>query len=135
MPEIRFGWMRERKQTVIAGMSRTKQSHKEECDINTIMRKFYKTGLVKHVNRFQGDYSAMPDIEDYQQALSIQMQARDAFASLPAKLRAEFENDPGLFLRFVMNPENKQRMKELGLLKKVDETAVAAPVVVESAPT
>ena len=34
----------------------TKQSFKEECDINTIMAQYENTGLVTHVKEHQGNY-------------------------------------------------------------------------------
>jgi hypothetical protein len=53
------------------------------------------------------------------------------FMSLPAKIRSRFQNDPGAFLDFVQNPENRDEMIELGLAKAQPR----APVEPEAEPS
>lgn len=98
------------------GESRTHQGSKDECDINRIMRRFEKTGVIEHQNRFQGrygDFTLFPG--DYQEALHQVRDANEMFLTLPAKVRKEFDNDPGQFLDFVTDPSNSDALKELGL--------------------
>lgn len=95
--------------------SLTKQSFKEECDVNNILKKFAKTGLIDHVNRFAGDYGNYTSVQDYQTSLNQIMSANEMFDSLPSKVRARFGNSPAEFLDFVGNPENIQEMISLGL--------------------
>lgn len=97
--------------------SRTKQSFKAECDINNILRRHAVTGVIDHVNRFQGDYGSFSDVQDYHACMNQVLNANSMFSSLPARLRSRFANDPGVFLDFVANPENKEEMRTLGLLK------------------
>lgn len=132
MPKILLPFERVSVQKRFLKESRTKQSHKMECDINTIMRQFYKTGLVKHVNRYQGDYSDMPEVEDFQEALAIQQQAEEAFDSLPSKLRSRFHNEPAEFLAFVYDPANKEELVRMGLCKppSIEADNAPKPVVV-----
>ena len=40
----------------VGGPSRTKQAFKEECDVNNILRKYEKTGLITHVAAYKGRY-------------------------------------------------------------------------------
>ncbi len=94
---------------------RTKQSFKDETDINQILAKERKTGLITHVNRFQGQYADVTGAVDYQEALNAVADAREAFASVPAGIRAQFENDPGTFLKFVTDPTNAETMYDMGL--------------------
>lgn len=98
--------------------SMTKQSFKAECDINQILRKWQKTGLVEHVAQFDGRYDDVSGVVDYQDALGQVMAAEEAFASLPSGLRKRFENDPGKFMDFVLNDKNREEMRALGLLKE-----------------
>lgn len=101
-------------------VSMTKQSFAEESEINNIMAKYAKTGLIEHVKN-HGGYSDMPGPLDYQEALQLTIEAQISFDELPAIVRKEFDNDPFKFLAFVENPENVERMAELGLLNPVED--------------
>jgi len=98
------------------GVSMTRQSFKKDCDINYIMAKYQKTGLIEHVNRYQGNYGDFLTVDDYQSSMIKVMQANEAFESLPSSLRKRFSNDPAEFLSFVQNPDNRDEMIELGLI-------------------
>ena len=100
--------------------SRTKQSFKDETDINFIMRKFEKTGMLEHRNEHQGNYGDYTNFEDYQTSMNSILAAQEAFASVPSRIRKEFDNDPATFLRFVQNPENVDKMIEMGLATRTN---------------
>lgn len=103
-------------------VSMTKQSFAQESEINNIMAKYEKTGLIEHVKAHSG-YADMPAGLDYQAALQMTIEADIAFNELPALVRKEFDNDPFQFLEFVADPDNVERMGELGLLNPVEEPA------------
>ena len=88
---------------------------KDECDINRILKKYQKDGILRHVSRFGGRYEDLPDSIDYQESLNAVMAAEAAFLSLPSSVRSRFENDPGRFLAFVGDPANENEMIDLGL--------------------
>lgn len=111
--------------------SRTKQSMAAECDINNIMSKYNKTGLVSHVNEHKGQYGDATGV-DFQHAQNMIIEATETFASLPANLRKEFDNDPSQFLAFVSDDNNIDAMRELGLLP--EEPKQAPQSVSEVAP-
>lgn len=94
--------------------SLTKQEMKEEQDINFIVKKYQQTG--EFPEQKQGYYADTTKIPDYREALEIVNKAQDAFESLPAKVRAEFMNDPGTMIKFIDDPNNRARAVELGLL-------------------
>lgn len=94
---------------------RTKQSFKDECDINVIMGRYMKTGVLNFVNRFAPQYSDVSGI-DYQEAMFTVAQARSMFQQLPAQIRDQFRNDPAQFLDFVHDPANAAEMAQMGLL-------------------
>lgn len=98
------------------GESLTKGSMQDECDINTILRKYEKTGLLTHVSKYKGSYEDLPEEFDYQMAQEVMIQAEEAFGSLTGKIRSKFENDPRKFLEFVQNPDNEKEMREMGLM-------------------
>lgn len=100
--------------------SMTKQEFKDQCDINNIIKAFKITGQINHMsaNAQLGMYADLPDPIDYQDAQNTIRQASESFASLPAKVRDRFENDPALFLAFLSDPANKDEAQALGLLNK-----------------
>lgn len=104
---------------------KTRQEFADECDINTLMARYEKSGIVSHVNRATPQYFDASDIPDLAQALAIVAHAEDAFMSLPAKVRKEFDNDPVQFVKYAEDPANVDQMREWGL---------AAPAPVPDAP-
>lgn len=112
---------------------RTKQSFKEECDVNLIVAKAQKTGVLPMKgNPLYGDFSEVPE---YQEALETVRVAGDQFRGLPAHMRERFENDPAQFLRFVSDPSNAGEMAKLGLMKpEAVERVKAAKVKKNSTP-
>lgn len=94
--------------------TRTVQSEAESCEINNIMRKYERTGLIDHVKE-NGRYEDLPGEVDFHEAMNLVSEAQQSFDDLPATIRKEFHNSPGEFLSFVENPENVERMAELGL--------------------
>lgn len=104
--------------THIEGVSMTHQSHAQECDINRIMTKYEKHGILDHVNRFgpqYADFTFTPT--DYQECMNAVLEADEMFSQLPAKVRKRFHNDAGAFIEFTSNPENRDEMVALGLSK------------------
>ncbi len=97
--------------------SLTKQSFKDECDINKILEKFEKTGAITHYSKHAPQYgdTSKPQLHE---AMTIVADAESMFEELPSAVRKKFKNDPGQFLEFVQNPKNLEEMRELGLAKK-----------------
>ena len=104
--------------------SLTVQADADECDMNFIMARYVKTGLLpqSRAEGFFGDASALPD---FQQAQQILIDANMAFESLPAKVRDRFHNSPEKFLAFMADEDNRQEAVLLGLLKPPQEAAPA----------
>lgn len=93
---------------------RTDKSQAAETDVNLIVDRFMKTGVLPGVNveRVYGDFS---DVVDYQTAMNTVIQANEQFMGLNAKVRKQFDNDPAQFLAFVNDPENAQELIKMGL--------------------
>lgn len=107
------------------GFGRTKQSFKDDSDINNIVARFKKTGVMDFAARNEPRYGDAVSGTDFQTAMNVIAQAKSMFAELPAGLRGKFENDPAKFLDFVHDEENEAQMRELGLLKPVVTPAFA----------
>ncbi len=92
-------------------MGRTKQAGKDACDINKIMHRYIKQGVIEHVNKNEGQYLENTGI-DFREALELVANARDTFAELPSQVRAQFDNDPARFMDYVQNPANVELLKK-----------------------
>lgn len=92
----------------------TKQSARDECDINLIMKKFVKTGIIEHGNAHSANYGDVPAI-DFRSALELIQNSEDTFSELPAAVRRRFDNDPAQFLGFCEDPDNLDEAVLLGL--------------------
>lgn len=109
------------------GPTRTKQAHLGECDINQIMARYERFGVIDHVNRHQGRYADITGLGDYQDCLNQVREAQELFADLPAAVRRRFDNDPQAFLDFCADPSNLDEMRTLGLLAEAPLPADASP--------
>lgn len=110
--------------------SKTKQSFKDETDINLILEKYVKTGLINHEPSNPGQYGDFSNVVDYQSACNAVLEVERNFMQLPAQARARFQNDPGQFLEFIQDPKNLEEAQKLGLveLKKSAEPSPALPI-------
>lgn len=111
--------------------TRTEQSFREECDINTIVARFGVTGELPLTTKvpMQGDFTT---VVDYQTSLDMIRQADQAFAELPAAIRKRFGNDPSEYVEFVSDPANLDEVRKMGLARP--ESAPPAPVEVRVIP-
>lgn len=102
--------------SMLEGEGRTVQSEKDEADINVILDRFGITGQMPENVRRPTFMDFGPDyIFDYRSAVEAIALAADSFNSMPAKVRAEFNNDPQEFVEFCSKEENLPKMRELGL--------------------
>lgn len=93
----------------------TEQSHVQSCDMRRIMARSLKTGLVSHINQYQGQYLDLPTGLDFQEAQNIIAEAKSMFETVPAEVRALFGNDPARYLDFMQDEDNYDKIAELGL--------------------
>lgn len=93
---------------------RTKQQFREECNINNIMKRYEKTGVLKHVNLREPQYGLVP-ATDFAEAMRIVTDAQETFNSLPSELRKRVGHSPEEFLRFYANSENAAELESYGL--------------------
>jgi len=119
-------------------VSRTKQSFRKECDINTIMRRYQKTGVLVDPSTINagripqyGDFSSGADFLDVQNRIAL---ARETFATLPSQIRARFDNDPADALDFMADPNNRAECVELGLMAAPEQAAPEVPAAPPEAP-
>lgn len=107
--------------------SMTKQSFAEECDINTIVKRFGLTGQLPQNVRMPtfGDFAYVPD---FHSAMNAIREANESFMEMPADVRARFGNDAGAFVAFCSDDRNRDEAVRLGLVPA--KAPVAPPVAV-----
>jgi phage internal scaffolding protein len=121
---------------IATGDGLTEQNHKDETDINNIVRKYNKTGLIDHLNQFEKQYGDMTGY-DYQDAMNTVAAANTMFEGLPSAIRNQFDNDPAKFINFVDDEANADKLVKMGLAKPKVSTPVdeGADAPVEAAKT
>jgi phage internal scaffolding protein len=106
--------------------SLAQQHARDECDINTIVKRFGLTGeLPSGVKAPQ--YGDFTHATDYHSALNAVRAADAAFMELPADVRTRFNNDAGALVDFVSDASNRAEAEKLGLV-------IAAPAAPNPAP-
>lgn len=109
--------------------SMTRQEFADESDVNNIMKKFQKTGILPANVTQQPQYLDLTKVPDLQTAMNVKIQADKAFMTLPAKVRREFDNDPVKFVEFATDKDNLPKLREWGLA--APEKAPDPPLKVE----
>jgi Chlamydia-phage Chp2 scaffold (Chlamy_scaf) len=114
--------------------TRTIQSQAEDTDINVIMARYAKTGMLPEVP-LPPTYGDFDQVDNYQDALHLVMEAQKAFDKLAPEIRRKFNYDPGQFVDFAENPQNIEEMRRMGLAKaleaKIDPPPATPPKGVE----
>lgn len=119
---------RKRVRTEVGTKSRTKQSETEATNVNTIMRKYQKTGVIDHWNQNRptfGDFSMSQGLHANMIAAEL---AQDEFMKLDAHVRKACDNEPVKLLELMTSPEGLEVLREAGMLldppiPKPDESA------------
>lgn len=90
-----------------------KQEFKDECDINIILKRFEKQGILTHVNNKIPYFGEAPS-QTYTEVMHQMAAAKEYFETLPSSIRNEFGNSVSEFIDFATNPENGDALEALG---------------------
>lgn len=105
-PRVRF---RVTNNTV--GPTLTEQHHARACDINTIMAKYVRTGLIEHLSQYEPRFGDVSNV-DFQEAMFLVKEVESEFANLPAYVRAHY-GDAQNYLEAVSTPEGVEALRSL----------------------
>lgn len=114
---------------IFTSPSMTKQSYKDECDINKLMDKYQKTGLLNHVVKHSGEYGEFDSV-DFTDAMNVVAEGQSMFEELPSSARKAFDNDPAKFMNYInddLNSEKIDHLHKLGLAVQANEGANRPP--------
>lgn len=108
------------------GRQVTREEDAKAADINFIVAQFGLTGELPFSRRQplpDGDYDAV----DYREALDFVRAADASFASLPAAVRQQHDNDPARFIAWVDQATPEELLKYLPAKAGADQAAPVAP--------
>jgi len=96
------------------------QQFADDVDINTIVQRFGLTGELPNgiAMPVSGDFTK---VVDFQTAMQLIRQSEEAFAELPAEMRAKFDNDPARLIAFLDDERNRDKAIEYGIIAKPPE--------------
>lgn len=101
---------------------RTKSEFKDDTDINQIVAKYRRTGILPvsaHASAARyGDFSQIPD---YAEMLLRVHAAEDLFNALPSIIRKKFDNNPQEFIKAVQSGSENELVERLGLVRELSE--------------
>lgn len=117
--------------------SLTQESEALDTDINEIVRRFGITGQLPARDSIplvtNDDFVGATD---FQTVMALQIEAKKAFAAMPADVRGRFDNDPVKFVNFCSGTDEAtaDELVRLGIAvkRKKEEPAPAAPAAVKA---
>jgi len=95
----------------------TKQSFRDECDINILMASYKRSGVLPHLAGGLPSYGDFTSATDYHTAHNAVIEAKLAFDELPSEIRTQMDNDPHKLLQFLEDPNNREEAENLGLFQ------------------
>lgn len=101
----------------LASEDRTQQSFRDECDINFLMKRYEKTGILPSARDSVPQFADVTGM-DFMASMQQVAEVSGAFSMLDARTRARFENDPSRMLDFLADPANMDEAIKLGLVAK-----------------
>lgn len=108
--------------------SKTKQSFRDEVNINTIVERYNRTGEqpqgMRDATPQYGDVSA---VKSYHESLNLIRESEAAFAMLPSHIRDHCLNDPAELLALACDPDRQAEAIELGIIDAPEDDLVVDP--------
>lgn len=93
----------------------TEQAHKNICDMNQIIKKYDKTGLISHVSKIEAKYGDLTGM-DFKNMQDKVAGAKSMFNDLPSEIRKRFQNSPQKLIEFMDDASNRDEAIKLGLI-------------------
>jgi len=102
--------------TIHTGQTMTRESFRDECNINSIMAKAVR-GVIPRLNSKSPLFQDVSDIGTFQNMHLRMQEIQDEFLhKVPAEIRLRHGNDPGRFADWLQKPENREEAIGLGLI-------------------
>lgn len=93
----------------------TEQHHKDSMSVQSIIRNAQKGVLSAHIKQYDGKYMDLPGEIDFLEAQNTIARAQEMWSTVPSNIRKHFDNDPGKYVDFMVNADNYDEIKKMGL--------------------
>jgi hypothetical protein len=110
---------------------KTRQSEADQADINKIIKRLDRDGILplSAFTQREGAFLDVSEVPDFASAMQQVDKARDYFMSLPATSRAMFDNDPAKLLDAVRREDSLQLLVDAGVIPANEvRPAISVPV-------
>lgn len=113
--------------------SLTNQAERDECDINTLVKRFGITGEVPVLDKLPlvGEFA---EITDYHTAMNKLIETDELFMTIPADIRARFDHNAGKFVDFCSDEKNRDELIKMGLVVPAVIPPAPEPMLVKVVP-
>ena len=104
------------------GESMTLQDHRDECDINIIVKRGLQSGYMPSATTARrtpmfGDFTSGNDFQEAQDRIA---NIKSDFMLLPSEMREAFDNDPAKLVDALSDPTQKDFLLEHGVLEEIE---------------
>ena len=107
------GFRNSKNKKVVEREIRTKQSFKDQADINKILARAQHGDTISHLAKYGAVYGDFTDVDDLLTAHEKLTRGTEIFNDLPSEVRREFGQDPVEFFKFVNDPANADRLADV----------------------
>lgn len=94
----------------------TEQNHKDQCDVNKIIKKYDKNGIISHVSSMKAEFGDCPAVE-YKEMQDRLVKMQGEFNKLPASIKKRFGNNPFSLIAFMDDAGNRDEAIKLGMIR------------------
>lgn len=105
-----------RVQTIFTEPTITQQHFAAECNINQIIARFNKTGVLGDGKPTPPSYADVSLFGDFRESQEKIQKGKAAFAAMPVEVRRLAGGDPSRLWDVLVNPENRQILENAGVL-------------------
>jgi len=103
--------------TIFTEPTITQQHFKSEVNINNIIAKFNRTGILGDGEKAVPRYADVSLFGDFSQCQARIQEGKNAFQELPLEVRKLAGNDPARLWDVLQNPENREILVNAGVLE------------------
>lgn len=96
--------------------SKVQEQFADACQTDTIIRKYNMMGVNPFIAAGGSQYLDTTEIPSFVVSQNSQVKVREYFEGLPSDIRLEFNNDPALFAEAVLDPQNADYLRDIGVL-------------------